>query len=89
MTQLATITSKRQLTIPVAIFKKAGFFENQKVLVEEENGSLLVRPAVSLVESLAGSVKVPKRFKGMDVDEIIEAAKREYFRERFKRKNKR
>jgi len=79
MTQVATITSKRQLTIPAAIFKKAGFYENQRVLVAEENGELRIRSAAAHVMSLAGSVKIPKRFKGMDIDEIIEVAKRENF----------
>jgi len=89
MTQLATITSKRQLTIPAAIFKKVGFSENQKVLVDEEDGEIKIRGAVGYVMSLAGSVKIPKKFKSMDVDEIIEVAKREYFADRFRRKNKR
>lgn len=79
MTQLATITSKKQLTLPSEVFKKAGLHIGQKVIVSEENGQLLITPAEKLVEELAGSVSVPSRLKGKDIDEIIEQSKLEYF----------
>jgi len=34
-------------------------------------------------------VKIPKRFRGLDIDEIIEITKREYFAQKFKKKLKR
>ena len=37
---MATITSKRQLTIPAKIFRKLGLKEGEKVKVMEEDGSL-------------------------------------------------
>jgi len=49
-----------------------------------EDGVIKVEPAVDLVRRLAGSVKVPKRFRGMAIDEVIEKAKKEYFLEKFK-----
>lgn len=79
MAQLATITSKKQLTLPASVFKKAGLRVGQKVIVSEENGHLLITPAEKLVEEMAGSVKVPKKFRGKDLDQIIEQSKREYF----------
>ncbi len=79
MTQTATITSKRQLTIPASIFKKARLKEYQKVLVEEEAGVIKIQPTVSRVLKLSGSVKVPKRFKGKTLKQIIEISKEEYF----------
>ena len=81
MTYVATITSKRQLTIPVGIFTDFGLKEGQKLLLSaDENGRLIkVEPVSSVLERLAGSVKMPKRFKNKSVEEIIELAKKEYF----------
>ena len=79
MAQLATITSKKQLTLPSEVFKKAGLRVGQKVIVSEENGRLVITPAEKLVEELAGSVKIPKRLQGKDLDQTIEQSKREYF----------
>ena len=75
MDYIATITSKRQFTIPVAIFKKAKFKVNQKVLVKEKNGVVSLESMMNLLDKLAGSVKVPKKYQGMDVDRMVEKAK--------------
>ena len=83
MTQLATITSKKQLTLPSKVFKKAGLRIGQKVIVSEENGHLLITPAERLVEDLAGSVSIPARLKGGDIDKIIEFSKGKYFRDKY------
>jgi len=79
MNQLATITSKRQLTIPAAIFRKAGLAEGQKVLISLEKGSLRVESSLALVKRLSGSVEVPLRFKGKKIGQIIALAKKERF----------
>lgn len=84
MNYVATITSKRQLTIPVQVFKKMRLTEGEKVLVREENGVIKLESAKAAIRRLAGSVNVPKRFKGMSIDEIIEKAKGEYFAEKHK-----
>ena len=80
MNQVATITSKKQLTIPVAIFNKIGLRIGQKVLVSEDNGRLLVTPAEKLVEELAGILTMPKKWKSKTLDQVIEDSKMEYFR---------
>lgn len=79
MTKTATITSKRQITIPAALFSKVGLAERQKVLISEEEGKLVITPIVGLIEKLAGSLEVPNRWKGKDIDTIIEESKAEYF----------
>lgn len=79
MSQLATITSKRQLTIPSKIFKKAGLSIGDKVMVEEDGGELRIKKALDLVEELAGSVKVPKHLRSIDTDQAIRIAKERYF----------
>lgn len=83
MTQMATITSKKQLTIPAALFRKAGFKEGQRVIVSEENGSLKITSAEALVEKLAGSVPIPKKWQGKDLDQIIDEARDEYFKSKY------
>lgn len=83
MNQMATITSKRQLTIPSKLFKEAGLQIGQKVIVSEENGSLKLTPAERLVEELAGSLQMPKKWQGKDLDEIIDRAREEYFKEKY------
>ncbi len=74
-----TITSKRQITIPAALFKELGLVEGQKLLAQVVDKQLVFKPAIALVEQLAGSVPIPARFKGKPIDEIIELAKMEYF----------
>lgn len=83
MNQMATITSKNQLTLPMALFKRAGFKIGQKVIVTEEDGSLKITPAEKLVEELAGSVPIPAKWRGKNLDRIIEEAKNEYFQEKY------
>lgn len=83
MIQTATITSKKQLTIPSAIFKKANLKNGQKVSVTEQNGSLIITPVEKIIEELAGSIKLPDKWKGKEVDEIIEEAKDEYFKNKY------
>lgn len=84
MNYIATITSKRQFTIPAALFKKANLKTNQKVLVRlvSADGVLRVEPMKRIIDQLAGSVKVPPQYKGMNIDEMIEKAKLKYFSEK-------
>jgi len=80
MRQLATVTSKRQLTIPVAIFHELGLKKGERVVVRKGRGKITIQPAKNLVEELAGSVAVPQKFKGLPIEKIIKLAKQEYFK---------
>jgi AbrB family looped-hinge helix DNA binding protein len=80
MSQLATITSKLQLTIPMSIAKKIGVKSGEKVNIMEEDGRIIITPLRQLIEELAGSIDIPKKLKGKDIDEIIHNAKDNYFR---------
>jgi len=86
MNQMATITSKKQLTLPVELFRRAGFKIGQKLIVSEENGRLILTSAEQLVEELAGSIPVPKEWTGKNIDQIIEEARDEYFKEKYQNK---
>jgi len=79
MNTLATITSKRQLTIPVSIFERLGFKENSKVVLEEREGGILLKPVTRLLEDIGGSVKVSKSLKGVSAEKAIREAKKVRF----------
>ena len=85
MMQMATITSKRQLTIPASIFKRVGFSEGDRVLIEETTEGLLIRSSLQSVTELAGSVSIPKHLKNLDLDEVILLAKSRQFKVRKER----
>lgn len=82
MDYMATITSKRQFTIPARLFKKAGYKPQQKMLVrllDPKNGVITISPMIKLVEKLAGSVTISDEYKGLDLDQIIEKSKYDHF----------
>lgn len=79
MTHAATVTSKRQITIPSKLYVKLGWKKGQKVVITEKNGMLTISSALALIDKLAGSVKVPERFKGLTPDEMVEQAIEERF----------
>ncbi|MEK9201066.1 MAG: AbrB/MazE/SpoVT family DNA-binding domain-containing protein [Patescibacteria group bacterium] len=79
MNYLGSITSKRQLTIPISVFNDTNFKIGQKVIIKKRGDSIMIDPASSLVEKLAGSIAVPARFKGMSPDQILSTAKSEHF----------
>lgn len=81
MNHSATVTSKLQLTIPTIIARKTGITRGDKVTVSEENGRIILTPMKQLVEELAGSLAVPEKWRGKDMDEIIKDAKQAYFQE--------
>lgn len=78
--QTATITSKLQFTIPIRIAKKVGVKSGEKVQISEENGKITISPMKKIVMELAGSLSLPKRWKGKDIDSIIRESKYKYFK---------
>ncbi|MDZ7586696.1 MAG: AbrB/MazE/SpoVT family DNA-binding domain-containing protein, partial [Patescibacteria group bacterium] len=56
MNYLATITSKRQLTIPVALYQQMNFRQGQRVVVYKVNDGIKVEPKKDFW-SLGGSLK--------------------------------
>lgn len=84
MNQSATVTSKMQFTIPMNIARKVGVKSGEKVDVAEEDGRIVITPLRQLVEELAGSIAIPKKWKGKDIDSVIEEAKEEYFLSKYR-----
>ena len=85
MTYTATITSKRQLTIPVGLFKKMKLEKGHKVIFSEQNGVYKMESATDLVNRLAGSLKLPKKYQSKSINQIIDIAKNEYWRQKAKK----
>jgi AbrB family looped-hinge helix DNA binding protein len=84
MNHTATVTRKRQFTIPVRVYNELGLRTGDKMLVTHIDGKLLVEPMTRLVNTLAGSIAVPARFKHLkNTDAIIKKAKEEYFNSRI------
>ena len=80
MNQNATITSKMQFTIPIKIARKVGIKSGEKVSVSEENGKIIIASVKNLITELAGSLSLPNRWKGKDIDSIIRESKQKHFR---------
>ncbi|MBF8249851.1 MAG: SpoVT-AbrB protein [Candidatus Levybacteria bacterium] len=78
----ATVTSKLQLTIPVRIAREVGIKSGEKVQVLEENGRITITPMRKIIMELAGSLSLPEKWKGKNVDSIINEAKYKYFRKK-------
>lgn len=80
MNYLGSITSKRQLTIPISVFNDTKFKIGQKVIIKKMGDAIVINPASTLVEKLAGSIAIPTRFKGVSPDQILSIAKSEHFK---------
>ena len=85
MTYTATITSKRQLTIPVKLFKKINLQQGQKIVLTEENGIIKMESAIDMVNRLAGSLKLPRKYQSLSIDSVISQAKEKYWRQKTKK----
>lgn len=83
MTYTATITTKRQLTIPSDLFIKAKLKTGQKVLLELHDDQVVMKPLMQTIEALAGSVQIPKHLKGVDLDKIISKSKKDHFTQKY------
>jgi len=80
MNYIATITSKRQFTIPADIFNKLNLHNGEKLLISPEGDYLKITPALRLVKKLAGSVGIPEKYRNLSLNEIISKAKTEHFK---------
>ena len=79
MTQSVRITSKRQITIPVKIYNKLHLNKGDRLIVRFTPDKLILQKAQVLLDSLAGSLKVPEKYKNKSTDEIVSQAKQDYF----------
>lgn len=80
MSYIATVTSKMQLTVPAVVAKKLRLKPGQKVIVSEHKGQAIIAPVATLIEKLAGSLPMPKKWEGKSIEDIISEAKAEHFK---------
>lgn len=86
MTYTATVTSKRQVTIPIKLFEELGLKKGDTLIFEKDDTGMKVTSELALIERLAGSIEVPDHLKGVDIEEAIKQGKEQYFRDKYKRK---
>lgn len=79
MLQTVSISSKRQITIPAKIFNHFGLSKGSKLVITIDSNRIILQKAQALLDEVAGSVLLPKRFKNKSLDSIINEAKTEYF----------
>lgn len=72
---VATVTSKGQLTLPVAVRRSLGIDPGDRVtfVIDEENGARL-RRVEHTVKSVRGSIPTPPGLESVDFDDLIEEA---------------
>ncbi|HCR35613.1 hypothetical protein A2130_00810 [Candidatus Woesebacteria bacterium GWC2_33_12] len=83
MNYLATITSKRQFTIPSNLFKIVNYKPQQRLLinvVDADAGLITIKPMSQLVEDMAGSVPVTSEYKNLSLNKMVEKAKDDYYK---------
>lgn len=74
-----TLSSKRQITLPIHMLNSLGILPNGKILIEENNNRITLKPIkTSIVDEVAGSLNkfVPSSKLGLPFSEIMEETKR-------------
>lgn len=82
MNYIATITSKRQFTIPSDLYRMVNYKPQQKLLIQiidADEGFISVKPMSQLVEDLAGSVPVTKAYKNLSLGKMVDKARKDYY----------
>ncbi|MBI5123411.1 AbrB/MazE/SpoVT family DNA-binding domain-containing protein [Candidatus Roizmanbacteria bacterium] len=79
MLQTVKISSKRQVTIPVDIFKYLSLNEGDRLVVNIDEGKIVMEKSQKILDEIAGSLILPKKYKNKPLDYIIRDSKQEYF----------
>jgi AbrB family looped-hinge helix DNA binding protein len=82
MFKTVRITSKRQISIPVNVFNSLGLKKGDTLLinVDFDNERIIMEKQEKILNQLAGSLKLPKKYKNKSLEQIVSDAKRNYFR---------
>ena len=83
MMQTVSITSKRQLTIPAALYREMSLRQGQKLLASYSDNRLILTPAETILNQLAGSVNVPPHLKNINLNKAVELAKIHHFSQKY------
>ncbi len=86
MTYTATVTSKRQITLPAKLFADFQIEPGDKLLINRHGQVLVMQKQLDLVKQLAGSVRVPAAYRKLSFDQMIKQAKADFFANKYKNK---
>ncbi len=82
--ELAKVTSKGQVTIPVAIRKKLGIKDGDKLLfIEKPDGIVMVNPTMMALEKIGHAFEGEAERLGLENDDDVVAMVKEIRRERW------
>ncbi|PJE63553.1 hypothetical protein COU89_02700 [Candidatus Roizmanbacteria bacterium CG10_big_fil_rev_8_21_14_0_10_45_7] len=85
MLQTVKISSKGQITLPIAIVKSLGLKRGDRLVVEsKEGGTILMHQALTILNEISGSIPLPHRFRNKSLTEIRNIATYEYFKKKHK-----
>jgi len=73
MLQTVKISSKRQITIPVDIFNYLALNEGDRLIVNIDEGKIVMEKSQKILDEMAGSLYLPKKYK----DKPLEAVNQE------------
>ncbi|MBU6389436.1 AbrB/MazE/SpoVT family DNA-binding domain-containing protein [Patescibacteria group bacterium] len=79
MKNTVRISSKRQITIPARVFLELRLEEGDQLTVKRKNNSLVLEKAEAVLDRLENSVELPKKYKGLSLNQVIRRAREEYF----------
>lgn len=77
--QSVRISSKRQIALPVNIFNGLNLKQGDRLVIEVIEDSITMRKGQNVLDSLAGSLSTPAKFKRKSLEYIKAKAKQEYF----------
>lgn len=76
MEYTVTLTSKNQFTVPVETVRRMDLQKGSKLIVTSQDDYFTVKPLRSVVSELSGSVKLPQKYKGKSIPEIVADSKK-------------
>ena len=86
--ELAKVTTKGQITIPIAIRKRLGIKDGDKLLfVEKQDGVVMVNPTMTALEKIGKAFEGEAERLGLENDEDVVAMIKEIRKENWMKNN--
>jgi len=86
--ELAKVTSKGQVTIPISIRKRLGIKDGDKLLfIEKPDGVVMVNPTMMALEKIGKAFEGEAERLGLENDDDVVAMVKEIRRERWEKNN--
>lgn len=86
--ELAKVTTKGQVTIPIAIRKRLGIKEGDKLLfIEKPDGVVVVNPTMMALEKIGNAFEGEAERLGLENDDDVVAMIKEIRKENWEKNN--